>query len=91
MEPTSLHSALEITVPLKSLSITSGRKYLLDQYNKFSTAKPVIDSTEQTVMDPTLTLLKSMGIQPLSDVLAALKVSKQCHFLGYTGFDTAAR
>lgn len=41
-------------------------------------------------MDLTLTLLKSMGIQPLSDAQAALKVSKRCHFLDSTGFDTAA-
>lgn len=50
-----------------------------------------MDSTEQTVTDPTLTLLKSMGIQPLRDVLAALKVPVQCHFTDCSGFDTAAR
>lgn len=73
-----MHSTLEITTSLKPSGITSGRKYLPDQYNKFCTGKPVIDATEQTVMDPTLTLLKSMGIQPPSYVLAALRVSKQC-------------
>lgn len=30
-------------------------------------------------MVPMLTLLKLMGIQPLSDTLAALSVSEQCH------------
>lgn len=50
-----------------------------------------MDSTEQTVMDPTLTLLKSVGIQPPSDVLAALRVPAQCHFTDRSGFDTAAR
>lgn len=30
-------------------------------------------------MVPMLTLLKLMGIQPLSDVPAALGVSEQCH------------